>query len=368
MIEEENQQIDCTPYARVDVQKVETNIANFARLFKERNISIRPHIKTHKCPEIAKLQMAAGATGLTVATLFEARAMLENGVSDIFLAYPVVGSMNLALFNRLREMGRVSSAVDSVFHLQELLSICSADTLLSVRIEIDSGQHRCGVLPEKEQLQPLVEFIKNHDDKFDLEGIFTHAGHVYKCHNQKEVESVAISEQESICKAAEIIETLGLQCKIRSVGSTPTAIFTENPQINECRPGNYVFFDAIQVANGTTKIENCALTIVSRVIGAYKDHIVIDAGSKALGLDKGAHGLTLVKGFGQIVGFNALEIVSLSEEHGIVKVTPEEPAPKIGQLIEIVPNHSCAAANMFSHYQVFRKKKYIATWPLAGQR
>lgn len=358
----------CTPFAKLDVHKLKTNIKSFADLFERRKITLRPHIKTHKCAEIAKLQLENGAKGITVATIFEAEAMFNQGINDIFLAYPVVGEAALNRYLDLVKNCSISSAVDSVFHLEELLRIAPKFSPLKIMVEIDSGQGRCGAKPNLEAILPVVKFLDQHDGNFILSGVFSHAGQAYKCSNSDQIKKVSYDEQSSVLLAAQIFNENGFACPTVSVGSTPTAIFTDMSGINECRPGNYVFYDSMQVANSTTSFENCALKICARVIGQYPDRIVIDAGSKALGLDKGAHGISLLKGYGQISGYNNLEIISLSEEHGIVPIDNKKDFPKPGSLVEIIPNHSCAAANMFSEYRVFEDQKLIDTWEVIGKR
>lgn len=358
----------CTPYAKLKLLKLTDNIDSFAKTMYSRGISLRPHIKTHKCCEIAKRQIKCGAKGITASRLHEAEAMASCEIDDIFLAYPVVGQSALKAFRLLNKKCRMTVAVDSIFHLETLLNVASPSSIVRVRIEIDSGQNRCGVLPESTELKKICDFLKFNNDKFFLDGVFTHPGHVYACANSEQIRKIARNEENSVIKAAQRIRSFGFDCPEISVGSTPTAMMIENNMITECRPGNYVFFDAIQVANGTCNLDKCALTIVSTVIGAYNDHLVIDAGSKALGLDKGAHGIKLVQGYGKISGFPELEIASLSEEHGVVTFASKQKHPAAGELIEIIPNHACAAANMFSQYQVFNNDSFFTTWKIEARR
>ncbi|GAB4279984.1 MAG: alanine racemase [Candidatus Rifleibacteriota bacterium] len=360
----------CTPYARIDVQKLKENIETFAARFSQRNIALRPHIKTHKCPQIAKMQIENGAVGLTVATLREAEAMINKGFSDIFIAYPIVGEANLRKFSELRSKARLSSAVDSIYHLDELLRFSSSERPSNIRIEIDCGQHRCGIQPEDaETLLQLANFLKTNSDYFYLEGVFTHAGQVYRCTEKEQIAKVALSEQQAVIKAALFLRNHGFDCNVVSVGSTPTSVYSTASGITEARPGNYVFYDAIQVRNTTARAENCSYSVVTRVIGSYSDRLIIDAGSKALGLDKGAHGINLVGGYGIVKRYENLEISALSEEHGTLtwRRKPER-LPATGDLLEIIPNHSCASANLFSCYQVFQQNKYIGTWEIVGKR
>lgn len=356
-----------TPFARIDVQKLQENIKHLAQKFSRGNIKLRPHVKTHKCLEIAQLQISAGACGITVATLAEAEAMAAGGINDIFLAYPIVGKTAAERSAALTGI-RLTTAFDSIFHLEELKKYARVGQRFRVRLEINSGQNRCGIFPEPSELGKIADYLQAHAEIFYLDGVFTHAGQVYRCSNEEEIRQIARLEEESVVKAAVYLREKGLSCPVVSTGTTPTAYFTQNELINECRPGNYVFFDAIQIANSTAKAQNCALTIVSTIIGRYSDHLVIDAGSKALGLDKGAHGLSLVNGYGLIEGYPSLCISSLSEEHGIVTFSSDQDLPSPGQQLSIIPNHSCAAANMFSCYQVFNGEQKQSSWLIRGRR
>lgn len=358
----------CTPFAKIDVPTLNDNIASYANFFKTRKIALRPHIKTHKCVEIAQLQIAAGATGLTVATIAEAEQLSKCMINDLFIAYPIVGQPALARYAALHRRGKICCSVDSVAHLEQLCQIGEEDLKIRFRIEINCGQNRCGIRPAPEEFTEILTFFRQHDRILHLDGVFTHAGHAYKCQDSQQIARIAEAENEAVQKAAQILRREGIDCTTISTGSTPTALYSQSGCINECRPGNYVFFDAIQVANSTTKLDSCAFTVVSRIIGKYNDRLVIDAGSKALGLDRGAHGLNLVQGFGIIRGQENLVISSLSEEHGIILCEKDPKDFAIGDFVEIIPNHSCAAANMFSFYRVFNAENYAGEWQIIGKR
>lgn len=359
-----------TPFAMIDVPVLQQNINNFALMFANSGVNLRPHIKTHKCSEIAQRQIQAGAVGITTATILEAQDMANSGINNIFLAYPVVGEPALAAFFRLHQQIKISCAIDSISHIETLAAHASiTEGPCNVRIEINCGHNRCGVLPVEEALFPLISLLHKHKDKLTLEGVFTHAGHAYSTIDSVEIETIAGNEAQAVKKAAQIIMEGGLPCPVTSVGSTPTARFSLNQGITETRPGNYVFFDNMQTANGSAKMSDCALKIVSRVIGKYSDHLVIDAGSKSLGLDQGAHGSKAVNGYGSVEGYNKASITRLSEEHGIISFAAEEAQiPGIGDFLIITPNHSCAAANLFSAYQLWNGEKLIGRWLLIGRR
>jgi D-serine deaminase-like pyridoxal phosphate-dependent protein len=343
-----------TPAAIIDKKILERNITFFAEELKRSKVAIRPHIKTHKSSEIAALQIKEGAIGITTATLQEAEDFYKAGYNDIFIAYPIIGRNKLSRYLHLHQNCKISSAIDSNFHLESLSSL--ADQLkkpLNIRIEIDSGHNRCGLKPESEELSILGNKIKQ-SDFLKLEGIFTHAGHAYSSQNQLELKKIGEQEANSIIKANQVLTELGFVNLVLSVGSTPTALISSKfSEINECRPGNYVFFDAMQIELGVCEEKDCAFSILTTVIGKYTDHIVIDAGSKALNLDKGTHGMDNLQGHGLIKGYPYLKISRLSEEHGIIEKTDDsQDFPIPGTILEVIPNHSCSAANLFSEFNV----------------
>ncbi len=355
-----------TPFLLINYNELKNNIEKMAAAFQGTKINLKPHFKTHKSIEIAKIQIETGATGITCATLNEAEVLCAAGISDIFLAYPIFDSASLNRFESLTKKIRISCAVDSLKHL-EIFKSCNFE--VHVRIEIDSGHHRCGVLPETSELDPLIEFLKENS-QVKLDGVFTHAGHSYSAKNSEDLKKIALEESEAVIKAAEIVVSSGLSCDVISVGSTPTAFLaSKSGKINECRPGNYVFYDSMQLSLNVCQQENCSLYVCSSIIGIYKNRIVINAGSKSLGLDKGAHGLQTISGHGLIVGKEDLQISRLSEEHGIIDLKENQGHDlKIGDRIFIIPNHSCAAANYFEQYYVDHLNGDLQNWLLVGKR
>lgn len=353
-----------TPVALVDGSILERNVASASRFAQHLGIALRPHVKTHKCAEIARLQMSAGAAGITCATVDEAAAFAEAGIRDIFIAYPIVGESKIELLKRLCGIAKVVVAADHEEHIP-LVETVSSDARLGVRIEIDSGHHRCG-LPPGAGVVRLARRIAA-SPYLRLDGVFTHAGHVYAAATPGERRLISETEGRSVVDAAMMIRDAGIPCPNVSVGSTPTwRISGAVPGVTEARPGNYVYNDAIQVGLGVAAPEDCAFTVLATVVGVYDDRFVIDAGSKALGLDKGAHGVELLKGYGILHASDGTIVREwllsrLSEEHGIVPLEPTFPKPAIGDRLSIIPNHSCAAANLYSNiYYIDPNGEFLA--------
>jgi len=330
-----------TPAVLVDLDVLERNISRMAERARDASVKLRPHAKTHKCPEIGRLQRAAGAWGLSLAKVGEAEAFVNAGFDDLFLAYPVVGQDKARRLLALTDSARMAVGFDSVEGARSLAATF-ADTgrTLDVVLKVDVGYGRVGVLPSHavEVARTVAEMRGLH-----LRGIFTHAGHGYLAETHDGVEAIARLEGERLVETAERLREAGLPVDEVSVGSTPTAALAMKvPGVTECRPGNYVFHDASQVALGTCSLEDCALTILATVVSVpAADRAVVDAGSKTLSSDPlrprpGGHG--------QVLG-RASRLEKLSEEHGVIAVAPDE-VFRVGERVRILPNHACVVANL----------------------
>lgn len=351
-----------TPTLLLDYQKLINNINEIASFAKEHNLSYRPHIKTHKSIQIANLQLKAGAVGVTTAKISEAEVMASGGIEDILIAYPISSPDKIIRLVKLLHLGvKLKVSVDSneqLAYLQRGLE--HTPFTLEVWIKVNSGLNRCGVEPGKDALQLAKEILKY--PKLKLGGIFTHGGHSYAAKSVSEIELIGMQEGKAVVESANECEQDGIRIPVRSVGSTPTyKIAGKVPGITEIRPGNAVFFDAIQVGLGVTAIKSCALTVFASVVGVYKDRIVFDTGSKTLCLDKGAHGNKTVQGFGHIIDHPEVIIDRLSEEHG-VGVFLRESSLKRNDKVQIIPNHACTVANQFEEYVVHDEGSVFDVW------
>jgi len=350
-----------TPALMLDLEQLDKNIQDIIHFSKEHHVAYRPHIKTHKSTEIAKRQIDFGAVGMTVATVGEAEVMADAGIESILIAYPVVLEVKLARILALLDKTSIIVTVDS----QEQASILNDffgkhHQNLTVWIKVNTGLNRCGVEPNQEVLD-LAKHIQTLT-ALSLTGIFTHAGHSYAATSEAEIKEIALYEAEAVVGSATLCEEAGIEIPHRSIGSTPTyKIAGAVEGITEIRPGNAVFYDMIQVGLGAATIEQCALTVIASVGSIKEGRIVIDAGSKTLNLDRGAHGNENVAGHGYIKEYPDLIIERLSEEHGIIEVN--QPVDlSIGELLTIIPNHACTVANLFNTYQVCRDGKVIDQW------
>ena len=351
-----------TPSVVVDLDVLEANVNRMAEAARRCGVRLRPHAKTHKIPEVARLQLAAGASGISLAKTGEAEVFAAAGLEDIFLAYPIVGAEKgrrlLALADRIRLAVGVdsiegASSVAAVFH--------AAGRRIDALLKVDCGYHRVGVAPEgaKELARRLSDL-----PGLTLRGVFTHGGHAYLEETPEGVAAVAREEGEVLCSVAEEIRAAGFAIGEVSVGSTPTARAAMAVSgVTECRPGNYVYHDASQVSLGTCRIENCAMTVVATVVSVpAPNRAVLDCGSKTLSSDalrpRG-------EGHGWILGRES-RIEKLSEEHGVVRVAPGETF-RIGERVRVLPNHACVVSNLHDRVVIARGERVEGEWTVAAR-
>jgi len=362
-----------TPQVIVHHEIMNQNIARMAEFAKRYQLNLRPHIKTHKTPEIALLQLQHGAKGFTCAKISEAEALLSSPILkgkklSFLIAFPIVGESNYHRVLSLSQEADILLMIDSVEQARRLQKFALVhQTTFSVLIKINTGLNRCGIPVDAAILNEFVSEISLYSH-LELIGIMTHAGHSYGATNQEEREQIARFEGESMVSLHHsVYETLGINLPLVSVGSTPTvAISGTIPGVNEIRPGNYVFNDRTQVHLGSARWSECALRVISRVVSTpANNRWIIDAGSKTLALDQGAHGKTGLVGFGHIVEHPHLQVARLSEEHGVLEGNPSTPL-HIGDLVEIIPNHACPVVNLTDHITVLKmgenKQVDFDTW------
>lgn len=343
-----------TPAFLVDLDILEININEMAGLCKKNNKELWPMVKTHKSTQIARMQQEAGAKGFLVGTLDEAEKLAQEGFKNIMLAYPAAGEQNVARVINTAKKSRIILSLDGMDAAKALNEAAKCHGLtLEYLIIIDSGLHRFGVLPEEAvklaSNLSVLEYLK-------LVGIGTHPGHVYGASSSEEVKKVADEEMTAMKRAKKNLEIAGYKVDIVATGSTPTAMYVaEDENITVLRPGNYVFYDNIQMALGVVPESRCALTVLGTIIShPREDTLIMDVGSKCLGLDKGAHGISLVKGYGVIKDHPELLITDLSEEVGKIKIIGDTKV-KVGDKLQVIPNHACSTANMTDYLIGHRK-------------
>ena len=335
------------------------------------DVDLRPHTKTHKSPPIARLQTEAGARGLTVAKVGEAEVMADAGFEDILIANQVVGTEKLKRLIDLSRRVRLGVLVDSRDGVELLESAFgSAGATLDVLIEVDTGKGRCG-LSDDDAIAELADAVDG-SASLQLRGVETHEGHVPTgATSSRQMEERAVAAGRRVIEVAEILRARGHEIEEVSVGSTPAAPWTASVAgVTEMRPGTYVFNDVNQMAIGQATPGTCALSVLATVISRPAiDRAVVDAGSKSLFAEPARRGFALdaYEGFGYIRQAPMARIVSLSEEHGVVELPAGAEFPRIGERVEIIPNHVCPAVNLHEEFYVLDGEDVIEVWPIAAR-
>lgn len=351
-----------TPAVLVDLDALERNIAVMAERARAARVRLRPHAKTHKIPELARLQLAAGAGGISLAKTGEAEVFVDAGIEDIFIAYPVVGTEKARRLLALSGRARLAIGADSAEGLRSVSDVFhAASRSIDVLLKVDSGLHRVGVAPEA---APEMAARLAGLPGVSLRGVFTHAGHAYLEGSAEAIAAVGRSEGETLAGVAEAVRRAGVAVEEVSVGSTPSAPHAMAvPGVTECRPGNYVYHDASQLALGTCGEADCAMTVLATVVSVPSaDRAVVDAGSKTLSSDPlrpkpGGHGL--IRG-------RRSRIDRLSEEHGVIRVEPGERF-RVGEKVFVLPNHACVVSNLHDAVHAVRKGRVEAVWRVAAR-
>jgi D-serine deaminase-like pyridoxal phosphate-dependent protein len=339
-----------TPAVLVDSSKLTRNLSRMQAAANARGLRLRPHAKTHKSPKVAALQIERGAVGICCAKLGEAEVFADAGIADIRLPYP----LNPANADRVFALaGRtlLSFIVDDPAVADAWSRLATArGTRLDVLVKVDVGFHRCGIDPLSPAAPGTVRAIAAMPG-LRFRGLLSHAGHGYAATSEKGLEAVAVAEAQLL---HELASASGVRCAEISVGATPTARFSvEQPGLTELRPGNYAYYDRTQVALGAATWDDCALTVLARVVSRpARDRIILDSGSKTLTNDL-ARGFINTPGYGTVLRDistadpdTALLVERLSEEHATVRVLEGETALTTGSLARIIPNHSCVVSNL----------------------
>ncbi len=350
-----------TPFLSVDLERMQANIARTADAATARGVALRPHAKTHKCIEIGRMQLAAGAVGLTVATVGEAEVFAAAGLDDLFIAYPLwVDAGRAARLSHLAAVGaNISIGLDSVEGAERVARAGLAGRV-AVRVEVDAGHHRSGCDPSAAADVALAAARAG----FDVEGVFAFPGHAYA---PGERERAAADEAAALALAVAAMRAAGVAPRVVSGGSTPSfdaALVLDSP-VTELRPGVGVLGDAQQWELGSVRETDIALTCHATVVSHAGGRLVLDAGSKVLGADRAPW----ATGHGRLLDHPDARIVLLSEHHAVVDMAGGALRP-LGSVVRVVPNHVCTAVNLVDELAVHHRgtdAEPAAVWRVAAR-
>ncbi len=346
-----------TPAAVIDIDRVMARIEGMASFMRARGVALRPHAKTHKSLEIGRRQIAAGAAGLTVATIGEAEVFAAGGIDDLFIAFPVMATgPKAARLRDLAERCSLSVGADSVEGLEALAAaVREAARRPRIVIEIDSGGARTGVPPER--AGALAR--RATDLGLEVIGAFTHGGHGYGGPGARA--AAAVDEVEGLAIAADSIRAEGLHPSVLSAGSTPTAMLSARPPVSEERPGTYVYGDRQQAAIAGEPFEDAALMVAATVVSAGSGGgFVIDAGAKILAKDVSP----FLAGHGSILDYPDAVIDRVNDHHGVVTLPEGGTRPRVGDVVWVMPNHVCPVVNLVDEVLVASGGRIVDRWPV----
>lgn len=350
-----------TPALVVDLDRLERNIERMADKARQLGVRLRPHVKTHKCLEIGRMQLDAGASGITVSTIDEARAFADGGFDDITWAFPVIPS-RVGEAAELASRVRLGVVVDS--H-EAVACLAATGFPFETWLKVDCGYHRVGVPPEGSEIEQIAIAIGDAGLRFA--GLLSHSGNAYDATSEEGRAAVAESERATLVRAAARLADAGVAVAELSVGSTPGMTAARSLEgVTEARPGNYAYFDRMQMALGSCTVHDCAVSVVSTVVSTSADHSICDAGALVLSQDAGPGDGRMGQVWSDYDDGHLdarLSLVALSQEHGKLSC-----AAPVGTRLRILPNHSCLTAACFGTVYAARGNEVEATWRVWNQR
>jgi len=332
-----------TPSVCIDLRLMVQNIDRMAQALSTKNVNFRPHVKSHKSLAVARRQIAAGAAGLTTATIGEAEVFAAGGFEDLFIAYPLWLTDDKAVRLRaLLERARVVIGVSSVEGAENLVAKMRGDARLGVLVEVDSGELRTGAT-SPEMATEVANAVARGG--LSVRGVFTHGGHSYA--GSGAVAGAASDEARTLLGSAAALEAAGHQVETVSAGSTPTALKSAVPGVTEERPGTFVFGDRQQVALGAHPADSVALFVAATVVQVTGRQFVLDAGGKVFTKDQPK----TVEGFGTLPAYPSARVERLFDHHAVV-VSTGRTMPTIGEKVAVIPNHVCPVSNLTDEFVV----------------
>ncbi|MGQ0542863.1 MAG: alanine racemase [Blastocatellia bacterium] len=360
-----------TPGLLLDVERVRRNAERISEKAKLNGVRLRPHVKTHKCIEVARIQTAGHNGAITVSTLAEARAFSKHGFNDITYAVPIERGKFAEVIEISQSGVKLNLLTDDSDTVKALDKAAGkAGVELDVFVKIDCGTHRVGVEPDTAEAVEIPRLLTAAVN-LNFAGILTHAGHSYDVDSTEAILEVARHERDVMAALAEKLRANSIEVPTVSIGSTPTISTVDHLEdVDEIRLGNYVFFDNFQATLGSCSFEDTALTVLAAVIhkDRERNRLVVDAGAIALSKDRGPVGLDPGCGYGPVLDLESNEtgmrVTSLSQEHGEIDAAGMFDKFKVGDRLRILANHSCLTAAQHTHYNIIENGTIVDRWEI----
>lgn len=353
-----------TPALTVDLDVLERNLDRMAAYCREHKLGLRPHTKTHKTPEIARMQLERGAVGLTVAKTGEAEVMAAATPAEILVAFPILGSEKLKRIAGLAKQRRMLISLDSELAAREVSAAAAAQgAQIGVLVEFDAGLHRCGLQTGADCIRLAQAVSAMPGLKF--RGLMTYPGNIWGEAASRESEAAAVAEV--LARILSAFDDAHIPVEIVSGGSTPSSRLSHEIRgLTEIRPGTYVFNDLNTYYQGVCALEDCAARIVATVVStAVPGRAMIDAGSKTFSSDLLSSGPK--SGYGMVLEAPEAKLFKLNEEHGHLDVSACKRPLRVGEVVTVIPNHVCTCVNMHDEMFLVRHGQVEGCWRVAGR-
>jgi D-serine deaminase-like pyridoxal phosphate-dependent protein len=349
-----------TPALLLDLDKIERNISRLHGHLGSNGIALRPHVKTHKIPALAHMQLATGAVGITTQKVSEAAVFVDAGVRDVLVAFNIVGDAKLDRLSMLARRANISVVADSLVVIDGYAETAArTGCTLDVFIECDTGRVRSGI-HEPEEALPLANRIAA-SRRLRFAGLMSFKG------GPPDLDHIRYTD-EFYPATKSLLEEHGIEVPLVSVGGTVYA-WNAWPRFNprtvaENRAGAYVFYDRVKVEQGVATLDDCAATLLMTVVStATKDRVVLDGGSKTMPPDTYFGGAD----FGHVIDYSDMTVVRLFEEHAVCDVTTATRRPRVGERVRVIPNYINGVIGVVDTAYAVRGDEVVAVWSVAGR-
>lgn len=357
-----------TPCLLIDEEILQKNLQEMQEFARQNKTVLRPHTKTHKMPDVAKMQEEYGACGIAVAKVGEAEAMAQYGLRDIFIANEIVGVRKWERIAMLARSIRISFGVDTPCQVVGAERVFAAQQVtVPVLVEIEVGEERSGIIGEAAFIE-LLEAIRQCPH-IHFQGVFSHDGNTYRAKDMETCFALAEAAQTRTVHFASLAAAHGMPCETVSYGSTPTFMNHVKilPGITELRPGTYALMDAAQ-AHAAGTLEHCAATVLATVISKPTEtRTILDVGAKGLTKEERTEGICSTPGKGILYDFPDVHIDSLFDEHAILLNRKFHDQVSVGDKVRIIPVHICPVCNLYDEAALLRKDEVKKLMPVAAR-
>jgi len=363
-----------TPALLLDRERLDANIQRMRNKLAPFNVVLRPHVKTNKSLEVTERLFAGGRGPITVSTLREADFFFDAGFSDILYGVGIAPNKFAHAAALIDKGAALKLVLDNLQTARQLAEFAkTTGHVFDVLLEIDCDGHRSGLGPQAPLLVEIAQLLSASG--IQVSGLMTHAGKSYDSQSIAQIEACARQERAAIVQSRQMLAHAGFDLTIISIGSTPTALFTQDlSDVTEVRAGVFAFFDLVMAGLGVCQVQDIAVSVLTSVIGyqAEKGWIITDAGWMALSRDRGTAKQAVDQGYGIVCDVAGQPmgdwiVSATNQEHGIISSRSGtlDPAsfPPLGTLLRILPNHACATSAQHAGYHVLSEGNPLGFWP-----